>query len=328
MDLNLLRVFVAVYETKSLTTAARRLFVTQPAVSQALGRLRREFDDPLFRRDGREMHPTPVASNAYPAFRDALIGVDRALDEIHGFDPATTDRRFRIAMSELGEIGWIPAILRTVRSGAPAAGIDVVPIDVQALPEWLARGSVDLAVTPSPVPGGFDQVLLKSQAYGVAMSARHPLAGRPMSLNDYREAEHVAVGSDSGLPNIAAALDPLGGPIEPKVRVNHFTSLPPLLARDPNLIATVPDTIAVGWSTTWPVVVRPLPFDMPAVDIRLYRRSTTQQTAALDWVFDTVAQAIQGSTGHFFVIHGDSLEQQVSSDSGQPTLQEPPPSDP
>lgn len=308
MDLNLLRVFVAVYETGSLTTAARRLFVTQPAVSQALGRLRREFDDPLFQREGRGMRPTPVATHVFPAFREALLSVDRALDEVHGFDPATTRRRFRIAMSELGEIGWIPAILREIRAQAPGVGVDVVPMDVQALPEWLARGAVDLAVTPSPVPGGFDQVVLKSQAYGVAMSGENPLAARPISLAGYLAADHVAVGGDSGLPNLAASLGRLGVAIEPRVNVNHFTSLPPLLAGDRGLVATVPDTIAMGWATTWPLVVHPLPFEMPAVEVRLYRRATTQQTAALDWVFAAVAKAIQGSTGQFFVIHGDSLE--------------------
>ncbi|HRO30717.1 MULTISPECIES: LysR family transcriptional regulator [Micrococcaceae] len=307
MDLNLLRVFVAVYETGSLTTAARRLFVTQPAVSQALGRLRRELDDPLFERDGRTMRPTPVASTVFPAFREALSGVDRALDEIHGFDPALTDRRFRIAMSELGEIGWAPSILRAVRARAPRVGVDVVAMDVQALPEWLSRGTVDLAVTPSPVPGGFDHVALKSQSYGVAMSADHPLAMAPVSLADYVSAEHVAVGSDSGLPNLAAALGRLGAVITPQVTVNHFTSLPSLLAGDRGLIATVPDTIAAGWATTWPIVVQPLPFEMPAVDVRLYRRATTQQTAALDWIFTTVARAIQGSTGQFFAIHGDPI---------------------
>jgi DNA-binding transcriptional LysR family regulator len=304
VDLNLLRVFVAVYETGSLTTAARRLFVTQPAVSQALGRLRRELDDPLFERDGRTMRPTPVASTVFPAFREALVGVDRAVDEVRGFDPALTERRFRIAMSELGEVGWVPAILRAVRAQAPRVGVDVVAMDVQALPEWLSRGAVDLAVTPSPVAGGFHHVALKSQAYGVAMSAGHPLAATSVSLEDYLAAEHVTVGSDSGLPNLAAALGRLGVTIQPKVTVNHFTSLPPLLAGDRRLIATVPDSIASGWAATWPLIVRPLPFEMQAVDIRLYRRATTQQTAALDWIFATVAAAIQGSTGQFFAIHG------------------------
>ena len=88
MDLNLLRSFVAIYETRSLTAAADGLYVTQPAVSQALGRLRRELDDSLFQRVGRTMEPSELARSLYPDFRDALARIDRTLDSVHGFDPS------------------------------------------------------------------------------------------------------------------------------------------------------------------------------------------------------------------------------------------------
>jgi len=306
MDLNLLRVFVAVYETRSLTTAAAQLFVTQPAVSQSLGRLRRELDDPLFARSGREMIPTPLAESVYPGFRSALEAVDSTLAGVHGFDPAASDRLFRIALSELGEIGWMPAILAAIRSQAPHMRIEAVPMDVRALPEWLGRGSVDLAVTPSPVPGSFAQELLKSQRYGVAMSASHPLASEPLTLEHYLAADHVTVTGDSGMPNLDAALRRRGVQVTPAVAINHFAALPPVLASRQRLIATVPDTIAQGWAAHWPLVVHPLPFEMPPVDVRLYRRSTTPHAAALDWLFDTVARAIRGSSGRFDVIHGDA----------------------
>lgn len=306
VDLNLVRVFVAVAETRSLTTAAARLYVTQPAVSQALGRLRRELDDPLFERSGREMVPTPLAVSVYPGFRDALAGIDRTIDGVHGFDPARSERRFRIALSELGEIGWMPAILGTVRAQAPLMRIEAVPMDVRQLPEWLGRGTVDLAVTPSPVPGGFEQVVIKSQAYGVAMAATHPLARGPLDLAAYLAADHIEVASDSGAPHLEAALRRLGVEVAPRVVVNHFAALPPVLAGAQGLIATVPDTIAQGWAAHWPLVVLPLPFEMQPVDVRLYRRSTSQHPAALAWLFDAVARAIRGSSGQFGVIHGDA----------------------
>ncbi|HLS50196.1 MAG TPA: LysR family transcriptional regulator [Actinomycetaceae bacterium] len=306
MDLNLLRVFVAIHETGSLTAAAQRLYVSQPAVSQALARLRRTFDDPLFERDGRTMQPTALASSVFPAFREALGGIDRALDSVHAFDPARSDKVFRIAMAELGEIGWLPAILRAIRSQSPGIGVEVVPMDVEALPEWLARGTVDVALTPSPVPGDYAHVLVKSQGYGVAMAAAHPRAHGDLTVADYEGADHVEVTSDSGRPHVYAAWDRAGISIVPKVHVNHITSLPVVLVESGPLMATVPDTIARGWARTWPLVVKPLPFDMPPVEVRLYRRATTHQTGALDWLFATVAQAIQGSTGQFDVIHGDA----------------------
>ena len=162
-------------------------------------------------------------------------------------------------------------------------------------------------MTPSPVPGPFDGVVLKSQRYGVAMSAENPLAHGPLSLDAYAAAAHVAIPSDSGAANLAAALARVNTVIEPHVIVNHVTSLPLVLARNPDLVATVPDTIAEGWALTWPLVVLPIPFEMPAVDVRLYRRATTQEAAALDWLYRTVAAAIQGSSGQFYVIHGDTV---------------------
>ncbi|MFT4307563.1 MAG: LysR family transcriptional regulator [Microbacterium sp.] len=307
MDLNLIRVFVAIAETRSLTAAAARLYVTQPAVSQALARLRTELDDPLFTRSGRTMTPTPLANTVYPGFRDALAAVDRTLDSVHRFDPAGSDRLFRLALSELGEIGWLPAIVAAVRAGAPRMRIEVVPMDVQALPEWLGQGTVDLAITPSAVPGGFERVSLKTQTYGAVMSRRHPLADAELSREAYATSAHAVVASDSGGPALDAARRRAGIEIEPRVTLQQFASLPPLLADDHELVATMPDTIAEGWAHSWPLVVRALPFEMPPVEVRLYRRSTTQHAAALDWLFDVVARAVRGSSGRFQVIHGDAL---------------------
>ncbi|WP_179491528.1 LysR family transcriptional regulator [Microbacterium immunditiarum] len=307
VDLNLLRVFVAVYESRSLTIAARRLYVTQPAVSQALARLRRELDDPLFERDGRLMRPTPLAESVFPGFRDAIEGIDRTIDAVHGFDPSSSRRLFRIALSELGEIGWLPAILSAIRSRAPHMRLEVVPIQVDALSDWLSRGTVDLAITTASVPGRFVRSQLKSQPYAVVMSASHPLAEGTLDLDAYVSAAHATVSGDSGAPMLAAAERRAGIVVEPEVALRHITALPPVLAASRDLIATAPDTIAQGWASTWPLVVRPLPFEMPPVGVFLYRRSTTQHTAALDWLYDTVARAVAGSSGQFFVIHGDAF---------------------
>lgn len=307
MDLNLVRVFVAVHEARSLTAAAARLFVTQSAVSQSLARLRAEFDDRLFERAGRTMEPTALAQSLYPGFREALAAVDRTVEQVHGFDPATSDRAFRIAMSELGEIGWAAAMLGRITAEAPRMPVEIVPIDPDAVSEWLQRGSVDLAVTPRHIAGDFPSTVLKTQGYGVVMSERHPLAEGDLGLDDYLEATHISVAEDSGADEVSAALLRAGARIRPFVRLNHYASLPPLIARSDRFVATVPDTIALGWAKQWPLVVRPVPFALAPLEVRLYRRVTTQHAAALDWLYDAVARAIRGSKGQFFVIHGDAM---------------------
>ncbi|MEW1981624.1 LysR family transcriptional regulator [Citricoccus sp. NPDC079358] len=299
MDLNLLRTFVAVYESRSLTSAAARLYVTQPAVSQALTRMRRQWDDPLFHRVGRTMEPTAAAQSIYPSFRDALMTIDRALDAVHSFDPATSDRRFTVAMSELGEIGYVPALFAAVRAAAPGIGIEVVSLDLELLPDWLARGTVDLAVTSLPISGAFEHQVLKSERYAVLMGEDHPLTAPPLTLKDYLKADHAVVAGDSGRPALDAALGRLGAPIRPAVSVRHFASLPPLLSAPNRLIATVPASIARGWAETWPVVLRDLPFELPGVEISLLKRTTSQHTAALDWFHGTVLRALRGDPGEF-----------------------------
>ncbi|WP_345752072.1 LysR family transcriptional regulator [Microbacterium rhizophilus] len=291
MDLNLLRTFVALYETRSLTVAARRLFVSQPAASQALAKLRTALDDPLFERIGRTMVPTRLADSLYPEFRAALVRIDDSVSDARAFDAAGTRRRFRIALSELGELAFLRPILQAVRSHAPRAGLDVVPLDIRALPGWLAQGTVDLAVTSSPVAGDFEAATVKPETYVVLMPAAHPLADRALSLAEYAAAGHIVVVSDSGMPRITDALARAGVDITPVARVNHYSALASvLLAGD--FVATAPASFVAPWARTLPIVVRPLPIEVAPVEVRLLMRATSEQRAALTWLHRTVLDAM------------------------------------
>ena len=296
MDLNLVRTFVAVYEARTLTAAAALLHVTQPAVSQALGRLRDEFDDRLFARDGRTMTPTALADSLYPDFRSAIDGVDRAVDLARGFDPASAGNRFRIALSELGEIGYFPAILAAVQADAPGVGIEVVPLEIAELPRWLAEGVVDLAITSSPVPGRQASRTFRTEQYVVLTSDRHPLATGTLDLAAYLAARHVGVSGDSGWPVVEAALAREGARIAPRVVVNRFASLPALLVGG-DLVATVPARLARRWSADAALAIGALPFEMRDVEVRLYVRSTSRNAAALDWFHRTVRDALDAANG-------------------------------
>ncbi|WP_417562091.1 LysR family transcriptional regulator [Microbacterium sp.] len=300
MDLNLVTVFVAVYESGSPTAAAQRLFVTQPAVSQALGRLRRECDDPLFERTGGGMRPTPLAEALYPEFRDALAVIDRAMDAVHGFDPGASERVFRIALSELGEIGWLAEIARVVGSLAPRARLDVVPLENATIDAELARGAIDLAVTSAPL--AHEHRLVKRERYLVAMGRSHPLASGVLDADGYRTARRVQVTSDSSAQNLEAAHRRLGDVVGPAISVQHFVSLPDLLAEG-DVIATIPETLARGWARAWPIVVQTVPFALPDAELHLYRRPTTQHLGALDWFYDTVGDIMAATPGRFAAIH-------------------------
>lgn len=304
MDLNLVRVFVAVYETRSLTLAGERLYVTQSAISQSLGRLRDHFDDPLFQRSGREMSPTPLAEQIFPSFKLALSTVDRALDDVHGFDADSTERVFRVALSELGEIGWLPIIYQAMHKTAPRARLEVVSLNVSELEGWLNRGSVDLAITPAEISGSFERKHIKWQSYVLIMSTNNPLAKEVVTADSYRQAARVAVAGDSGALFVEAAQRRAGIVVNPTVIIQHFSTLPHLISESSSLVAIVPVSIAEGWAEKWDISYQQLPFDMPPIELNLYRRQSSENTASLDWFYSIVGKAVAGQEGDFSSIQG------------------------
>ncbi|MFH8253156.1 LysR family transcriptional regulator [Microbacterium sp. B2969] len=305
MDLNLVRVFVSVFETRSLTLSSQRLHVTQSAVSQSLRRLRETLDDPLFERAGGEMRPTALAEAIADDFREALAKIDGVVESTHGFSASTSDRRFRIALSELGEIGWLPEIFERVHKEAPRVEIEVVALAPAQVSEWLSRGIVDLAISPAELSGAFERRVVKREGYSVVMSTINRWAALPLTTETYAALPHAAVTSDSGAPLIDVARERAGITVTPIVTVQHFAALPRLITESTELVATIPEAIARGWATTWPLAVHPVPFEMAPIELRLYRRSATHHTGAIDWLFATVARALEGTPAEFSTIHAE-----------------------
>ncbi|MFV0373945.1 LysR family transcriptional regulator [Microbacterium sp.] len=308
MDMNLTRVFVAIYEARSLTVAAARLHVSQSAVSQALGRLRTGLDDALFVRAGKTMVPTPLSEAVYPDFRSVVATIDRTLDAVREFDPATTTTTFRIALSELGEIGWLPVIAAMLRTLAPAAHLDVVALRSATLVDDLTRGSIDAAVTSAQLGHELPFRVVKHEGYTLAMSPRHRFAGGSIDQAAYCRARRVRVASDSSVDLLDAAHQRVEGMVAPTLSVQHFASVPSLLTADDDLVAVLPETLADGWAATWSLATARPPFELPAAQLRLYRRNTTQQPAALEWFFDAVAGQISGDPGAFTAIRAGSAD--------------------
>jgi len=295
MDLNLLRTFMAVYEARSLTGAASALHVTQSAVSQAMSRLRRDVADELFYRSGREMLPTPYAQELFPVIRDALGRIENAVSA-QAFDPASSSRRFRIALSELGEMHWLAGILDRVRQAGPGLSVDVKQLDPIGMADTLARGVVDVAINSAVVPGRFQTWTLKQEEYVVIMAASNPLAAGELDLDAYRSAPHAVVTGESGHSNIERAVDALGGARQPVAVMNHFAALPPMLCAT-DLIATMPHSLALRWMREWPLVIRELPFPFEPVQVRLYMRSAHQEASSLLWFRDVVLAATEAESG-------------------------------
>ena len=145
-DLNLMRVFLTVLHERSVTRAAERLQLTQPAVSYALGRLREKFDDPLFVRTPAGMQPTPVAFALAGPIERGMNSFAEAVSLRQHFDPARSTRRFRLSMSDIGEMVFLPLLMERVHARAPRLQIEVVEVALERLPQALQEGEVDLAI--------------------------------------------------------------------------------------------------------------------------------------------------------------------------------------
>src|SRR5882672_592293 len=146
LDLNLLRAFDAVLRDGSVTAAAERLGLSQPAMSNALARLRRLLGDPLFMRTASGMRPTPFAQQLAAPVQQALDLIRASFSQQAGFDPGTSDRIFRLQLTDVGEIAFLPPLLERLQRDAPRVRIETQHLPQDEVSDALASGDVDVAV--------------------------------------------------------------------------------------------------------------------------------------------------------------------------------------
>lgn len=291
VDLNLLRTFVAIYEQASVTRAAEVLRVSQPAVSHALTRLRSRFADRLFLRDGAGMRATPAAVELYARIaepmRRIVDGAGAALD----FDPLRTTRRYRIALTDLGETTLLPTILGALATTAPLAGLDVVVLDTERIGEMLARGEVDAAVASRLPRGVARSETLLSDRYGCLAPVGTPSRDGRIDPDAYRSMPWAAVAPSSGHTLVQEQAEAAGFGVGPRVTVRSFAALPALVAEH-GYLAAVPAGAFAAVAGAWSAVILGLPYPAPAVEVLLL--SSRAPSPAQQLLLDVVRSAVPG----------------------------------
>jgi DNA-binding transcriptional LysR family regulator len=237
MDLNLVRVLVAVFEARSVTLAADRLGLAQPSVSHALSRLREYYGDQLFMRRPDGMAPTALCEGVYPGLSQSLASIEATLDAALDFVPARSNRQFRLAMSDIGALYFSPPLLRHLQVLAPHAQIEIVQPSV-SLAEDLASGKVDFAVGNMPeLAASTHSSPLFHERYVCLMAKDHPTIRGKLSVEKFAQARQVLVTSPSSGHTM---IDQLLG--EHKVqrdivaRVPQFSVIPYLVANTDLLV--------------------------------------------------------------------------------------------
>ena len=265
LDLNLLVTFEAVYRERNLTRAAKRLFVTQSAVSHGLQRLRAQLGDPLFVRRASGVEPTPGAVRLAPQVSEALRLLRRAL-ETDEFDPARDLGRVVIAIHEELEPAVLPALERRLRAAVPGVEIDCVRVDRVSLERDLASSRLDLAVDAAQVAG--PELCHTSLAHDrfCVVSRR----GGRLDVRRYLAARHVMVSSRRSGPALEdVLLDQLGVQRSVVLRCQRYEAACRIVA-DSDLLLTAPRLRARAIAAHMRLVLLPVPFQLPPFDMRMY----------------------------------------------------------
>ena len=290
MDTKLLAVFDEVYKTRSVSRAGENLGLSQTSVSLALARMRRQFNDPLFVRTSDGMLPTPHAIMLVEPLRQALDLLRKATQQQVVFDPATSIRRFRISMTDISHLQFLPALVQRVGKLAPAVHIEMLRI-TSATPKLLEAGESDLAVGFMPeLEAGFYQQKLFDQGFACVVRRNHPRIEAQMTSSIYKRERHVAITAvGSGHDQVESALQRLG--IDRTLALS-LPTLPGLgnLIANTDLIATVPDGVAQMLVSIAKVKALALPFSLPEFAIKQHWHERYQQDPANRWLRSVIAE--------------------------------------
>src|ERR1700742_1293639 len=176
IDLNLLRVFFAIWDLRSLTAAGDRLGLTQPAISHSLRRLRDRFGDPLFVRVANRMLPTDAAVRLHEPLDQAFELLNRTLQSGIVFDPRVTERTFRVAMSDIAEVYLLPRLITELSRISPFIRVHIVPLVPQSLLSSMRSGEIDLAIGAISMPDkDLASIDIVNDRYICLVRANHPI---------------------------------------------------------------------------------------------------------------------------------------------------------
>jgi DNA-binding transcriptional LysR family regulator len=269
VNLNLLPALEALLATGSVSEAARRMHVSQSAMSHSLARLRELFDDPLWVPSGRSLVPTPRAEALRGPVGDALQGLRRVLRPPEAFDPAQAKRQFTLATFDYFELATMPDFLALLRRHAPGITVDVRRFSRESIDDLMA-GEVHLAIVggSAELPAaGLHRATLFADPFVVIAAADHPRVGRNLDLEQFLAEDHVLVSVEGRRKGaVDRVLEARGLRRRVALRVPHFLSAPIAVAHS-ELIATLASTIAARGQEFFGLQVVPLPLPIPPVDV-------------------------------------------------------------
>jgi len=296
LDLNLLRVLVVLGDERSVSGAAVRLGKSQPAISSALGKLRAYFCDPLLIRSGNSMEPTPRALILIETARTLLGRVHKEIEAAPTFDAPTSTQPVSLALSDVGEVVFLPRILTELRRQAPHAMVRSVSLPPGRVGQGLEDGTIDLAIGyfPDLKRFNFFQQGLFEDTFASLIRVDHPVATGKLTLKQYLQIEHAVVRAESRTEEVIEQFL-----TRKRLRRNvvlttpHFASAPMVVAQS-DLIVTIPEPIARYFSqVSAHLRMVELPFTPPRIELKQFWHRKFHHDERSRWLRGVVSRIFQ-----------------------------------
>ncbi len=285
IDLNQLVLFQQLMVARRVSKVAENLGLTQPAVSNTLAKLRRQFGDDLFVRTPAGMMPTPFAEQLAEPIGYALGMIHSGLNQHSAFDPASVKRSVTIGMTDIGEIVFLPLLVERLRKEAPGVSLSTVRTTATNLRDDMEAGKVDLAIGPLPqLKAGFFQRRLFRQRYVCLFRKGHALDRKRLLLADFKAAEHlIIVSAGTGHGKVDDLIRRAGVDRTVRLTIPHFVSVGHLLRRT-DMVATVTERLAESLVEPFDLSFRPHPVDLPEIAINVFWHAKVHRSPAHQWL--------------------------------------------
>ena len=283
-DLNLFIAFDVIYTEKNLTKSGQVLGITQPAVSNALARLRDLFNDELFIRTSRGMIPTPVANQLIGDIRNALSLIQNTISVSEKFDPSTAEMTFKISIGDTSEYRLLPLLIKELAEIAPKVKVETYLTARKDAPRELASGAIDFSIDP---PLQSDQHLkhekIYQEDYVMIVRKDHPILDKEkITIEDYLDLSHIHISNrKTGMGHVDMTLYKLGLTRDIYLRAQHFL-VAPYIVEQSDMAITTTKGFAVDRNLAW----RELPFDIDPLVLHLYWHENNDNESSSKWMRD------------------------------------------
>lgn len=294
LDINLLAILEAVYDEGSITRAADRLCLSQPAVSHALNRLRSTYNDPLFSRQGQRMQPSPLTERIIHPVKGALRTLRDSVNAGEVFDPAHLQREFRLGLRDGMNTAVMPSLLAEVNGQAPDVAIASHPCHPQQLEESLAQGSLDLVIDLlKPVPDVIKHARLMFEPLCVVGRPDHPALQQPLDLTTYLAHKQVLVSPMQQGPEwVDHELARHGLRRTVGARCHSYLCAAYML-RQSDYLSIIPRGIARIMNEHIALAIRDLPLEVPTLELHAYWHERADRDPAHRWFRQRLLSALE-----------------------------------